>query len=314
MKHYILSMAAMSLHQTQAFVSNKPFHHKIKVHSTTTNKNIFNVDVNRPSASFLSAKNGNYSTEVRLREEAEAPFRKVRFFVYSALLAGCTISLLVSAARIAAGLNGINADLLDESLQNAGIDLGGLALLSFLLKQDFDAQESRLKRASKGGQIASLQVRFASPDPLDEKFTTLNLSSFRAGRGIDKRVVIIAGGEEKIDQVIDQISDTSFQDALTLNDLVVIPLVTTNGVAPNMNEDLLKSNCIAIPTGRSWKEFIDEEISSAESQGVNVSEEGFALILKKNGRVGQRTKGINLSQMVGEVEDRRSSGMDVTNI
>ncbi len=73
---------------------------------------------------LLLSKSQNYSKEVRLREEAEAPFRKVRFFVYSALLAGYFVSLLVSSARIAAGLNGINVDLLNESLNNAAIDIG----------------------------------------------------------------------------------------------------------------------------------------------------------------------------------------------
>jgi len=40
----------------------------------------------------------------------------------------------------------------------------------------------------------------------------------------------------------------------------------------------------------------------------------LCVILKKNGRVGQRTRGIFLERMVGEVEGRRQAGMDVTNI
>ena len=40
---------------------------------------------------------------------------------------------------------------------------------------------------------------------------------------------------------------------------------------------------------------------------------GF-VVLKKNGRIGTRTKGIVLARMVGEVVDRRDAGLDVRNI
>ena len=54
--------------------------------------------------------------------------------------------------------------------------------------------------------------------------------------------------------------------------------------------------------------------SSYEKQGVDVNGRGFSIVLKKNGRVGQRTKGINLKRMVGDVNARKLSGMDVRNI
>ena len=243
------------------------------------------------STALQLSRDKNYSTEVRLREEAEAPFRKVRFFVYSALLGGCFISLIVSAARIAAGLNGINADLLGESTTNAAIDLGGIALLSFLLKTDADAQESRLKRASKGGELAALPVRGKAPFFIDQEsktYTTLTLSSFRAGRGIDKRVVICAAGEERISAVVNDMNEESFQESLILNDLLIVPVICPEGTAPIAIDDvLLEKECIAFPYGRGWKEFIASEVEDASKQGVDVDAEGFALILKKNGRVGQ---------------------------
>jgi hypothetical protein len=261
----------------------------------------------------------NYSKEVRLREEAEAPFQKVRFFIYSALLGGSLISLLVCAARIAAGLNGINTDLLDESLRNAVIDVCGIIILSFLLKNDFDAQESRLKRASKGAELASLTVKGKASFFSDQNqgYKTLKLSSFRTGRGIDKRPVICVAGHEKISEVVSDLMDTPLQEALISNDLVVIPVEIPDSKAPEgISDDLIKCDLIAIPsvTGSVWKAFVDEEASEALKQGVDVKNEGFAIILKKNGRIGQRTSGINLRKMVGEVQDRKGSGMDVTNI
>jgi hypothetical protein len=97
-----------------------------------------------------------YSRELLLREEAESPFRKVRFFFYTSLAVGAATSLAVSVARIAAGVAGINADLLQESVTNAGVDLGGLAVLAFLYQRDMKAQDSRLKQASKGSELAKL--------------------------------------------------------------------------------------------------------------------------------------------------------------
>ena len=80
----------------------------------------------------LPPRRDDYSRNVRLREEAESPFRRVRFFVYALLGAGALVSLLLSLARIAAASSGINPDFLSESVANAGIDLVGLVLLTMV--------------------------------------------------------------------------------------------------------------------------------------------------------------------------------------
>jgi hypothetical protein len=258
-------------------------------------------------------KPDNYSTEIRLREEAESPFRKVRFFFYISLAAGAATSLAVSGARIAAALSGVNEDLLQESAINAAVDIGGLALIAFLFKRDVDAQDSRLKRASKGADLARLKIRGsknllggegASPT------VTTSLSALRRGRGIEKRVVIAAAGKDKMDQILKEAS--VLQDSLSMNDLVVVPVVLPQATAPSLQDEL--PECIALPVGDGWKSVIYDEISEARKQGVDVEKEGISIILKKNGRVGQRTKGVFLTNMVGEVVARRESGMDVSNI
>lgn len=257
--------------------------------------------------------NEEYSRELRLREEAESPFRKVRFFVYFSLGGGALTSLAVSLARVAAGLNGINKDLLSESLVNAGVDLAGLVVLAFLFKRDLEAQESRLKRASKGAELAKLLVRTAgTSDASADKVgspQTISLASYRRGRGIEKRVVIAAGSKEKIDQVLKDAMELEL--ALTFNDLLIVPVILPQATAPKA--DALPE-CVALPVGNSWKLVMDIETEEAKKQGVDVEKDGYCVILKKNGRVGQRTKGIFLDNMVGEVTERRKMGMDVTNI
>lgn len=263
-----------------------------------------------------------YSRDLLLRAEAESPFRKVRFFFYAGLGAAALTSLLISTTRIAAGLSGINADLLPESATNAAVDLAGIVVLAVLWQRDAQAEDSRLKRAAKGAELAKLTVRGskalmegggANDDPTkrSETFTT-SLASLRRGRGIEKRVVIAAGSKEKIDEVLKEAA--VLQDALVSNDLLIVPILVPQGVAPvNVDVDNLPV-CVALPVGPSWKFVINDEVEEAVKQGIDVAKEGFCVILKKNGRVGQRTRGIFLNNMVGEVAKRREAGMDVKNI
>jgi hypothetical protein len=268
---------------------------------------------------FLFEKNKVYSRQVLLREEAESPFRKVRFFFYATLAGGAMISLVVSGTRVLAAWNGINTDLLDESLTNVAVDVGGLIVLGLLNNQDLKAQESRLKRVSKGAELAKLMIRGSQrlKDPLldanvanDLSFTT-SLASLRRGRGIEKRVVIAAGGQEKIQQVLE---DAKQLDSSFLNtDLLLVPVIASTGLAPIVDNDDLPQ-CVALPVGNGWKAVIEDELKEAASQGVDVEANGFCIVVKKNGRVGQRTSGISLLPMVGDVEQRQASGLDVKNI
>jgi hypothetical protein len=259
--------------------------------------------------------NNDFTREVRMREEAESPFRKVRFLLYFTLGGGAATSLVVSAARVAAALSGINPELLQESSINVAVDALGMAVLAFSFKRDLDAQESRLKRASRGAELAKLVVRgskaiLGDANDASEIFTA-SLSDFRRGRGIEKRIVIAAGGRSVIENVI--LEASRLEQSLTLSDLIVIPVLFPDGRAPDQNEKLF--SCLAFPVGEAkWRSFLTEEAKEAIGQGVDVEKEGFCVILKKNGRVGQRTRGVFLDQMVGEVTKRRAMGLDVKNI
>ncbi len=174
-----------------------------------------------------------------------------------------------------------------------------------------------MQRASKGGALARLPVRGKASFFNDEnnKNKLLTNSSFRAGRGIDKRVVILVAGEQKISQLVSTLKSKSMQESLIQSDLFVIPVVIPDCTVPlDVDEELLSEDCIGLPVQRAWKEFVEDEVGEAIKQGVDVENAGLALILKKNGRVGQRTSGFNLSRMVGEVKSREESGLDVTNI
>ena len=152
------------------------------------------------------------------------------------------------------------------------------------------------------------------------RFTT-SLASLRRGRGMEKRVVIAVGSTDRIQSIINEA--IQINDALQENDLLIVPVIieppsgTIKPLPTEIDMDTLP-DCIALPatgaTSGSWKIVITDEMEEAMKQDINVYDDGFCVILKKNGRVGQRTRGIYLSNMVGDVTQRREAGMDVVNI
>lgn len=267
-------------------------HHNIPSSSSPSRSIIIGTRTTR-----LFEKKPEYSRELYLREEAESPFRKVRFFLYLALGGGALTSLVVSLARVAAAVwSGINTELLPESAVNVAVDLVGLVVLAFLYKNDLASQESRLQRAFKGAALAKLTIRASKNIILTgdgdlpslennsrETFTT-TLASLRRGRGIEKRVVIAVAGPQRMSQVIHEAKE--LQDELMFNDLLIIPYILGSTENNLTNQDL--PDCVALPqNGAAWKSFVDEEVSEATRQGVDAKIEGVSIILKKNGRIGQ---------------------------
>jgi hypothetical protein len=118
--------------------------------------------------------------------------------------------------------------------------------------------------------------------------------------------VIVGTGSEKLAQILQEAE--SLRDEMEVNDLVIVPVVMPQGVAPDISPETPLAPCVALPVmglaGTSWKTFVEEEAAEAIKQGVDVESEGMCVILKKNGRVGQRTKGIFLQNLVGNVVAR----------
>jgi hypothetical protein len=209
----------------------------------------------------------------------------------------------------------------------------GIVVLALAWQQDVIAQNSRFKRAAKGAELAKLNVKVSKSILNDSDMTetevtersvsrfTTSLASLRRGRGMEKRVVIAVGNTNRIQSIINEAMQIKV--ALQENDLLIVPVIieppngTIQPLPMEMDVDTLP-DCIALPataaTSGSWKIVITDEMEEAMKQNINVYEVGFCVILKKNGRVGQRTRGIYLSNMVGDVTQRREAGMDVINI
>jgi hypothetical protein len=123
--------------------------------------------------------------------------------------------------------------------------------------------------------------------------------------------VIVAAGSEKMKDIINDAKQLS--DQLTLSDLVVVPVILPSGAAPTVDMEGLP-DCVALPVGNNWRDLVENEADEAQQQGVNPLEDGISIIVKKNGKVGQRTKGVFLGRMVGDVTGRREMGLDVSSI
>jgi hypothetical protein len=257
-----------------------------------------------------------------IKEEIEAPFRKVRLFIYTALFAAATIGSLITIIKLLAATSGARVEDMGELYTNLGVNLGGLPVIGLLYKRDIDQQRSLLERIQKGGKLAGLRMKIATDDgPLIVK-----LSDLRTDRGIEKRVVIVAASKELLKTSL----QTSIKEAKNLiaNDLMIVPLIIdeTNGdytltatsleaMIPDIENIAEYQHLgLAMVLG-SWNAVIKKELAVAIQQQPEALAKGVTIIIKKNGKVGTRRFGVPIWEgLVRDVSDRAELGLDVSNI
>ena len=214
-----------------------------------------------------------------LKEETEAPFRKVRIFFYISLLSAAGLGTLICTTKLLAILlQSRSTENINDLYTNLGINLAGIPVLGYLWKRDLDKQKGLLERISKGGSLAGLKIKFRSPaGPL-----SLKLSDLRRDRGIDKRVVIVIAEKESLLNSLQTSVSQSFE--MLQNDLVVVPVVIEQGTnkeftlsapaldglyLPEGTAGTLEDNLehIGLPISLSeWNNVLKREISTALSQ------------------------------------------------
>ena len=223
-----------------------------------------------------------------LKEETEAPFRKVRIFFYISLLSAAGLGTVICLTKILAFTlqSRPSADLTDL-YTNLGINLAGIPVLGYLWKNDLEKQKVLLDRIQKGGSLAGLKIKLLTP----AGSLTVKLSDLRRDRGIDKRVVIVVAERESVLNSL----QTSIARSLEMlqNDLVIVPLViesdpnndyilsapTLEGLyLPEGTAGSLEDNLehIGIPVALAgWNNVVRKEISTALTQDTNALKKGF---------------------------------------
>lgn len=276
-----------------------------------------------------SVNDAGFTRKQLLRAETEAPFAKVRLFVYVGLIVSAGLGFLTTLPALIAVSSGYRSGDLKELSLNLGINAGGILAIGFLIQRDLAADKGRLERIQKGGSLAALNVKIASSDgPI-----VLKLADLRRDRGIEKRVVIVAAPKELIQTSIR--SSILMSSSLFSNDLLVIPLVVdgvnSNGeisfvsdsISTIVNEELkqngldeTKSNHLGYPVAlAAWTQCLQKEFSAALSQSPQALDKGVTIVIKKNGKVGSRRFGVPVFEaLIDDVQMRKDAGLDTTNI
>lgn len=213
---------------------------------------------------------------VRLRSEAEAPWRGLRlaFFGGSVLSAG--IGLLVSIPQLIGALNGAPGALaLNDVAVNLGVDGGAVALFAWLFSQDWKARDRQMARLGREEGLSLCFVQLANGKKLQ-------LGALRGSA----RVVVCAGTPSQVKDALDAAEE--YKVELSRRGVLVVPLPiyeeTEDGaqgvLAPPTKEDLRwRATPIQL---EAWKAWFSQQLALTSKAK---SDRGLYVSLRKDGRV-----------------------------
>jgi len=141
-----------------------------------------------PMAKF--SKTGE--VDVRLRGEAEAPWRPVRLVLFGFSIVSASVGTLTSLPQLIAALGGArNALPTEQVVQNLGINVGVIALCGYLFYKDKQAEKLQLARLTREERLGAQYVEL-----IGGKLVRLReMRSF-------VRIVVVAGTREQVKESI----------------------------------------------------------------------------------------------------------------
>lgn len=269
----------------------------------------------RPACASDGDSNNPSPLRDSLRAEAESPYRKPRLFLYVAAAGSAGIGLVVTLSQLAAAA-GAGAEL-GPLVRNVAIDALALGGALALVRADLAAGARRIERLSAGRQLAALRVRMQRADDSSVR----QLAELRARRGRDARVVLVAGAGARVQAAVDGCLAPGVAEEMAAQEMLLVPVVFDGaalGAPPERAEGVAH---IALPAPGSeaeWRRYLAEE-EAPRAAGIDLSADALCVVLKKNGRVGQRAlvntpEGVPWRALLADVQRRRAAGMDVMNI
>jgi hypothetical protein len=266
-----------------------------------------------PASADLSAVQ-----RARLREEAEAPFRKARQFLYAGGVASAAVaSLIALSSLLALTGQGAGTESWWQAVRNLGIDVAGGSVCAALYRWDEVAAARRLERMQQGARLAALMLE-SQPGP-GQRFPLASL------RG-QYRVVITVSDAAAAHAWLTQAAGVS--DRLIERRVAWVPVVrdpqrplsptrakerpepessTLLGVKSKWLSALdaarLQATAFWIATPvqqQEWLAWIHQECTRAK----NVQpDEDLTFIIRKDGRVGARIRGlVGLSRLLADLD------------
>lgn len=316
-------------------ISHKLSKSKAVIRPTLTRVNyisIRNIYNSRPLCMIdddSSAVEPKYSQRQLLKEETEAPFRKIRIFGYFSIISGAGIGTLVSLTSLIASLS--RGRDISEITNNLLINTAIILFCAVLWKRDLGSQQILLERIQKGGNLSKLKLKLNDSDGP----SIAKLSDLRRGRGIEKIIVIVIAPLELLRSSM--LSALNQGTDLQYNDLLIVPLQISKPLNSNVGSYELSApstealytdgdltalaqasaapfiaTAMAVPT---WSEVLQKEISVAIKQQADALDKGVTIIIKKNGKVGTRKFGVPIWEtLVDDFGSKKELGIDITNV
>uniref|UniRef100_A0A061QXT6 Uncharacterized protein n=1 Tax=Tetraselmis sp. GSL018 TaxID=582737 RepID=A0A061QXT6_9CHLO len=287
-----LSLSATRFFRQQFFPFAKYTVANLKAHYTAVPKRgICKSGRSRLDNNLLlvaKASEKSSDVDVRLRGEAEAPFRPVRLVFYGFAVVSASVGLLVAIPQLIASLAGApNALPREQVLQNVGINIGAAVLFAYLFSQDKKAEARQLSRLSREETLGAQYVEL-----IGGKLVRLrDLRSF-------VRVVVVAGSADQVRASVEAAGP--HREALMARGVMIVaaPVFGGEGSGPaELAEALLAGENAEGEGGRrlvgaaarldGWQAWFREQAGMA-----NVSTEGGLYVgLRLDGRVRASGRG-----------------------
>ncbi|KAL6746408.1 hypothetical protein V8C86DRAFT_2944000 [Haematococcus lacustris] len=217
----------------------------------------------------------NVSTDedrVRLRSEAEAPWRSIRFTLFGFTAVSAGVAFVISLPQLVGALGGAPGALeLTDVLTNLGINGAAVVGCGLLIKEDLKARDAQMRRLMREEQLSACGLQLANG-------RTLSLAQLRGSA----RVVICAGTAAQVGDAL--AAAEPFKAELVRRGVLVVPLpiYEANGEAgmdPPGREDL---RWRATPTRLdAWRDWFAAQLVGSKA----VPERGLYISLRKDGRV-----------------------------
>eukprot|EP00195_Chlamydomonas_chlamydogama_P003167 CAMPEP_0202919384 /NCGR_PEP_ID=MMETSP1392-20130828/75718_1 /ASSEMBLY_ACC=CAM_ASM_000868 /TAXON_ID=225041 /ORGANISM="Chlamydomonas chlamydogama, Strain SAG 11-48b" /LENGTH=277 /DNA_ID=CAMNT_0049612727 /DNA_START=146 /DNA_END=979 /DNA_ORIENTATION=- len=213
---------------------------------------------------------------VRLRSEAEAPFRSLRLTLFGFSVVSSGLGALISVPQLLGALaGGRNALPLEEAGLNVAINMGALVVFGLLLRSDLQARDKQMARLTREEKLGALSVQLANGK-------VLPVSALRGSA----RIVIAAGTRAQVKSALE--AAAPFKQELIRRGVLVLPLPIYGGEGedeavelPSPSKEELR--WVATPIRlEGWRDWFEAQLKFASKAKT---ENGLFVGLRLDGRV-----------------------------
>ena len=268
-----------------------------------------------PAPSLQPAPKRKYDSYVKIRAEAEAPFRSFRIVIFGFMTISAMTANLFSLPQIAATLaQAPNAKSPQELVTDIAINLVALGLLGWLTKRDVDARELQLARVQVRCRTATLSLillgetrshfaphrRVTPQREEDLGALTAELATGKRVRVSDLRgfcrPVLVIGTPAHVEAALE--AAKPFQETLLASGVCLFPLPVLGdgwasaGPVPRGPEDEDKRWRATPLRMGDWKQWVLGQLETAGKSEAEVTERGLFVGLRLDGRV--RSSGVGM--------------------